>query len=139
MELKMFLSRVILWIFLLSPLTTFAMEHLIAISPITPFPEKVAVSATKIAEFRITNLSSISLKIVDKSEFPPNSGLTISYNGCSQWLNPKDYCDIKLQLTASATPQTISTQLTETTAPTPDLSDTISYPIKIEITQAYTI
>lgn len=128
--------RILLLIFLMIPLLTLAGPHIIQIKSVQSFPAKIPASSIVTAKFEVMNIAWIPLSVVDKSNFPQGSGLSILSSDCGHPFKPKESCHIELQLKAPTTPQIITTQLIETSTPSPDLSDTVSSPIVIEITKA---
>ncbi len=114
---------------LLFPASAFA--HLLSISTVFAFPDKVIPGSTHIATYRVTNIASQANVIVaDQSELP--SGLSIKSTTCSNAaLAPNASCTIQVQLIAPLTPQTISTELREWAQPT---VDSVQIPIEVIVT-----
>lgn len=111
-----------------------ACAHLISITATTPFPATVPVSSTTTANFTVTNLTSrVNLTVVDQSQFPRNSGLSISTSTCGTLMGPGQSCNISVQLNAPSTPQTISSELREWAKPS---ADGVRYPFSVVVRNA---
>jgi hypothetical protein len=106
-----------------------AFAHLISITPTTPFPSTVNALSITTAVYTVTNLTTKApLTIIDQSDFPV--GLSISASTCHAPIQPKQSCNITLQLNAPAAAQTISTKLKEWASPS---DDGVQYPININV------
>lgn len=108
-----------------------AFAHLISITATSPFPAVVHVLSTTTATFTITNnTSKVTLTIIDQSKFPRGSGLSISSSTCGAPMGPGQSCRITLQLQASGTPQTISSELREWAKPS---ADGVRHPFSVNV------
>lgn len=121
--------KLMLIIGFLFPMTTFA--HLISIAATSPFPSVVHILSTTTATFTVTNITShVNLTVIDQSQFPSGSGLSIPSSTCGNLIGPGQSCTITVQLKAPATPQTISSELKEWAKPS---ADGVRYPFSISI------
>ncbi len=123
-------QRLIAAVCLVIPLSAFA--HIIAITPITPFPSTISLLTLPFtASYLVTNVSqNVKFTAIDKSEFPGGSGLSISSNTCGSVLTPGQTCTISVTLN-TASPEIISTYLREWAKPT---ADGMQYPINVQVT-----
>lgn len=120
--------KIALGVILFFPITTYA--HLISITATTPFPSVVAANSKMSATFTVTNITSrVNVTVVDQSNFPSSSGLSISSSTCGV-LAPRQSCTIQLALNAQTVGQ-ISTALKEWAKPS---ADGVQYPINITVT-----
>jgi hypothetical protein len=111
-----------------------ANAHLISISATKPFPRNVAASSTSSATFQVTNISSkANVTVVDKSNFPASSGLSIASSTCGSLLTPGKFCTIKVSLRAPSVGKTISGALKEWAQPT---ADGVEYPITVTVSNS---
>lgn len=111
-KLVKFLTQLLVITCIFFPLNSFA--HLIAITPIAPFPTTVLVNSVTIATYNITNITSkLTLRVTDKSSFPLGSGLSIINSTCGIPLKPGQSCTVSLQFKAPSIPQAISSMLQE--------------------------
>lgn len=114
---------------MLFPLASYA--HLISITATQPFPATIAATANATATFQVTNITSkANITVIDQSNFPAGSGLSISSSTCGTLLGPKQSCIIQVSLVAPAKSQTIVTALKEWAKPT---ADGVQYPIIINV------
>lgn len=120
------LIKLFLYLIVLLPFPAFA--HLISINAITPFPASVNISSTTTATFSVTNTTSRTpVTVVNQSQFP--SELSVSSSTCG-YLNPGQSCTISLQLAASASAHTISSNLKLYPKPS---ADGVMYPISVNV------
>lgn len=127
MENKM---KIIFSLILLFPIVAYA--HLISITATTPFPATVAATSKTTATFTVTNIASrVSVTVIDQSQFPSDSGLSISSSTCGSLLRPNQSCTIQVTLQASSTAQTVSSALKEWAKPS---VDGVQFPINVTVT-----
>lgn len=109
--------------------------QLISIAATSPFPATVEVGSTSSATYTVTNITSRStITVIDQSNFPSNSGLSISGSTCGSPLAPGGSCTINLSLGAHTSPTTISTYLKEWAKPS---ADGVQSPINISVYGLY--
>lgn len=127
MASRRMLQRFIFTVFLLLPLPAFA--HIIAITPLAPFPSVVSVFSSPVtATFQVSNISAnVRFTAIDQSELP--RGLSISANTCGRVLAPGQPCTIQLTLNATS-PTSIATYLREWAKPT---ADGVQFPVNVQV------
>ncbi|MFI4963009.1 MAG: hypothetical protein ACHP6H_04030, partial [Legionellales bacterium] len=114
------------------PMTAYA--HLISIGATNPFPETVAAGSTSSATYTVTNISAGALvRVVDQSNFPASSGLSIASSTCGSPIGPGQTCTISVALQAPVAGQTVSGVLKEWASPT---ADGVSLPIKVQLSHS---
>lgn len=112
------------------PLT--ASAHLIAITPLVPFPISVSPASTFTATFLVTNIATtISVSIINQSQFSNASGLTTGASTCGALIGPGESCSINIQLLAPVVPQTITGELRVWAKPS---ADDLRYPFTVIVT-----
>ncbi|MBI2787018.1 MAG: hypothetical protein HYX60_12225 [Legionella longbeachae] len=125
-------SRIILSIILLLPMASYA--HLLSITATKPFPSTIPAGSSIFATFKVTNISSkANVTAIDQSNFPKESGLSISSSTCGTLLTPGQFCVIQVALQAPTKEQIISTALREWAKPS---AEGVQYPIKIKVISA---
>jgi hypothetical protein len=123
------LSRFLVLFFLFFPMAAYA--HLISITPTTPFPATVAATSRTTATFTVTNIASrISVTVIDQSNFPSSSGLSVSSSTCGSLLAPGQSCTIQVSLQAPSAGRVISAELKEWAQPS---ADGVQYPINVTV------
>lgn len=116
---------------LFSPMTY---PGLISIVATEPFPSSVPVSSTSTATFAVTNTTlKTPLTVIDQSQFPAKSGLSITANTCGALLQAGQSCAITLQLLAPAIPKVIHAELKEWAKPS---AYALKFPFTLNVTNA---
>lgn len=126
----LWLGRVILSLSFFLPIPVLA-GHILAITPISPFPAEITASTITTAVYKVTNTAStISVTPVDQTAYP--SGVTRLNNAstCGSLLPHGQSCIITLQLQAPSTAQTISFDLRQRASPS---ADGVQLPISIQV------
>lgn len=112
------------------PILSFA--HLISVVETRPFPDEAPASSISTATFTITNITGAAvLTIVNQSNFPSGSGLSVSSSTCGTPIGPAQSCTIDVSLNAASPGRTVVGYLKVRAEPSLDV---IEYPIVVSVT-----